>query len=224
MEDEALACLDQGKLGRAAAVLKRMLSLDPNSVAAHFNLTRVYWRTRRYDLAVKHAHRVLRLSPDERHIHLNLGLVYDLMGRDELARLHYRKELIRNPNSAETLWNLGRLHFRRHRWKQARVSLQKCFDLRYPFRLDETVHLLGSCYAQLGDVKSYVRLYERFVELQPAAAWAFANLGCALLKAGDPKSAVHALTQAIRLGCKSDVKSDLERARALVGRVKLANR
>ena len=167
MEDEAVELLDGGKLRRAERVLKRMLAIDPNCLAAHFNLARVYRRTKQYKIALYHARRTLKLNPKEPNAFLNLALIYEEMGRHEMALLYYRKELAQNPFSADTLWNRGRLYFKRHRWLSASEDLNRCFIMGFPFELDETVFKLGYCYYKRNDVKSYINLHSRYMESFP---------------------------------------------------------
>lgn len=215
LEDEAVRLLDSGKLRRAERVLKQMLAIDANCLAAHFQLARVYRRAKKYDLALRHARRTLRLSPNERNACLNLGLIYDLMERDRLAALYYKKELARNPESAETLWNLGRLYFKKRRWLNASKYLRRCFEMGFVFDLEDTVDKLGICYQKLHDVRSYIEVFGSYIQLFPNAGWAFANLGRALLCARDYRGAVLRLSRANQLGTRKGVAGELARAKRL---------
>ena len=222
MEDEAVRLLDDGKLRRSERVLKQMLGSDKNCLPAHFNLARVYRRTEEYDRALFHSRRTLKLNPKESNAHLNLGLIYECMGRDKPATAHYRKELASNPTSKETLFNIGRLYFEKHRWLQASKYLQYCFDLGHKFELEDTVDKLGFCYYKRRDLKPYISLFTEYVRMVPDAAWAFANLGYALLYADDYKGAVLRLSRANQLRPKKRVATALRQARELL-RKKNAN-
>ena len=213
LEDDAERLIETGKLRQAGRVLNQMLENDPNCVAAHFHLARVYRRTRQYDLALKHAHRTLRLNPKERNARLNLGLIYDLKGRDDLAASYYRKELLTNPGSAETLWNIGRLLFRKHKWLQASRYLHRLFESGYSFEIEDTVDKLGYCYHKLNDVSAYVEVFTKYVKLYPSAAWAYANLGRALLHKKDYKGAVLRLAKANQLRPTKQRANELARAK-----------
>src|SRR5690349_16717127 len=159
MEDVAVRFLDSGKIRRAERTLKQMLEINPDCLAAHFHLARVYRKTKQYELGLHHARRVLRLNPKERNACLNLGLIYELMGKEKLATVYYKKELSQNPGSSETLWNFGRLAFRKKRWRQASLYLRRCFDYGFLFDIDETVQKLGFCYYKLQDLAAYIALY-----------------------------------------------------------------
>lgn len=119
LEERAESLIELGKLKRAEAVLKKMLQLDKNSLPAHFNLVRVYIRSKQSALAIEHAKKTLRLNPKEKNAHLNLGIAYALAGRESLAIRHLKRELACNAASVETLWNLGDIFFGRKDWKTA---------------------------------------------------------------------------------------------------------
>jgi tetratricopeptide (TPR) repeat protein len=216
MEDEAIRLLESGKLRRAERVLKGLLANDPDSLAAHFNLARVYWSTEEYECALLHARRTLRLNPKEPNACLNLGLIYEFMRRDKLASHYYKRELSRDPGSTETLFNIGRLYFNNHRWLRASKYLRRCFDLGNLFRVEDTVYKLGECYCKLYDLQSFIDIYKRYLQMVPNAAWAAANLGGALLRAKDYRHAVLWLSRAKQLGVKHSVDVDLARAKKMV--------
>ncbi len=215
MEDRAICLLDSGKIRNAKRVLNQMLAIDSNCLAAHFHLARVCRRTGQYEIALRHAHRTLRLSRDEPNARLNLGIIYDVMKREKLAALHYKMELKRDPNSAETLWNIGRLYFEKRRWLNASRYLRRCFDIGYRYEIEDTLKKLGNCYYELRDIRSYIDVYTRYVQMTPDAAWAFANLGCALLRVKDYKGAFLRLSTAKRLGVKESVASELALAKKM---------
>jgi tetratricopeptide (TPR) repeat protein len=215
MEDEAIRLLETGKLRRAERMLGKILAIDANSITAHFQLARVYWRTGEYERALRHARRTLKLSPEEPNACLNLGLIYDLMGLDRLAIFYYKRELSRNPGSPETLWNIGRLYFRKHRWLQASKYLRRCFEMGFEFEIEDTLYKLGSCYYKLHDIQSYIEVYTHYIQMVPNAVWAFANLGCALLHAKDYKGAALRLGRASQLGIKKSVAVELAQAKKM---------
>jgi tetratricopeptide (TPR) repeat protein len=213
LEDEAVRLLESGKLRRAERLLKQMLVSDPRCLAAHFQLARVYRRTREFELALRHGRRTLRLNPNERNACLNLGLIYELLGRNKLAALYYKRELLHNAGSLETHWNMGRHYFKKHQWSRAAKHLRCCFEMRFMTDLEDTVDKLGICYQKLHDVRSYIELFTTYVQIVPNAAWAFVNLGRALLAMNDYKGAALRFSTAKRLGSGNSIAIDLERAK-----------
>jgi tetratricopeptide (TPR) repeat protein len=205
--------LDAGDLKGAKRILHHMLEVDPDSLAAHFHLARVYRRKRQYGRALLHGRRALRLNPNEPNANLNIALVYDLMEDKAGAVRHYKRELSRDPYSGLTLWNLGRLYFDKRRWKLASGCLQKCLDAGYWTEADETLYKLGYCYCELGKVDEYIRAYERYLGVYPSSAWALANLGRALLRAKRHKKAALRLSRAYILEPRESVAKALLRAR-----------
>ena len=214
-EDKAITHFEQGKLRRAEGEFQQMLSVDPNNITAHFYLARIYRRTEEFERALRHGRRVLRLNPEECNAYLNVGLIYEAMKRCKLAVAYYKRELAQNPFSGESLFNLGFLYFERHRWQQAAKHLAECFKIGFPFRREDTVHNLGACYNKLGDIQSYIDLYQRYLEGVPTAGWAAANLGSALLHAKDYRGAVLKLTRARQLGTRVCVDEKLALAKRL---------
>jgi Tfp pilus assembly protein PilF len=212
-ELEASRLLESGKLSRAKLILKKMLAENPNSLAAHFHLARVYRRMRKYKWALRHALRTLKLNPNEENACLNLGLIYEEMGKGNLAIAYYKRELQRNPESVETLWNFGRLCFERHRWLDSRKYLRRCVEIGYLHEIEDTVYKVGQCCYKLRDLQGYIEVYKRYLQMAPNTPWAAANLGCALLRGKQYRGAVFWLTRAHELGVKESVIPELERAK-----------
>lgn len=222
LELEASRLLESGKLPRAERILKKMLAENPNSIAAHFHLARIYRRTRKYECALKHARRTLRLNPQEQNARLNLAIIYEEMGKEHLAVSYYKKELERNPGSVETLRNLGRLYFDMHRWSDSRRCLLRLIDTGYLNELEDTVYKAGYCCYKLRDLQGYVDVYRRYLRMAPKTPWAAANLGCALLRAKQYHDAVFWLTRAHELGVKNSVIPQLERAKSALRKLREA--
>lgn len=209
LQDKVELLIDKGQLGRAETVLQRMLANDRDCLPAHFNLTRVYQRTRQYKRALYHGRRTLRLNPLERNAHLNVGVIYDCMNNYRQAMRYYKKELQLNPGSAETFFNVGRLYFEKGQWSKASRFLAQCFDLGFPHELADTVEKLGLCYYRKRNRKAYIQLYYNYIKMFPRAFWAMRNLGKALLEDQEYKKAVHWLTLAsLHLGGK-EILEDL---------------
>ena len=200
LEKLAVQLLGARKLRQSEKVLKRMLAEDQNCIAAHFYLAVVYGRMGKDECALYHGRRTLRLNPKEPNACLNLGLIYKWMNNYRRAKFYFRKELSRDSNNPETLFNLGRLYFDNHRWRDAAICLQRCFDIRYDYEMEDTVDKLAKCYFKLGEVKPYIDLFSACIILRPEAAWAAFNLGCAFFKNKDYSSAILYLEKAKQLG------------------------
>jgi tetratricopeptide (TPR) repeat protein len=212
LEDQADLLMDKGKLRSAERILLRLLASDGNKLPAHFNLARLYLRTKQYDLAIRHARQTLKINPKEMNAHLNLGVIYDKMDCYSKATQHYRKELTNNPTSPETLYNLGNIYFERRQWQKASKSLRRCLELGFTRNDEMTVYQLGVCYFHMADIDAYIEVYTRYLESEPSAGWAAANLGRALLHARNYRGAVLWLLKAKRLAGDSEVLKDLEKA------------
>ena len=213
LEAKAVFYLDRGKLRAAKGVLRKMLEIDSNSLAAHFHLARVYRRLVDYRRAKHHALRTLTLEPRERNANLNLALIYDEMGHFKQAVKFYKRELKTNPKSVETHWNLGRLYFRMRRWHSAIKSLKRCYDLGFDFELEDTVNKLALCYKERGEVGNYILLLEQYVRTNVNAVWAFINLGRAYMFKKDYRRALSKLLVAQSLGAGKKVEDEIKLAK-----------
>lgn len=218
LEERAERFLDEGKLRRSENVLKQLLKGNPNCLAAHFHLARVYRRTGQYKKGLLHGLKVLTMNKKEQNANLNVGIIYDLLGRHDKALLHYKMELAINPHGMETEWNLGRLYFSHNRWRDASRHLRHCLDAGYAYSLEDTVQKLGFCFYKLRDLDSYIDVYMRYIQLVPDAGWAFANLGCALLRAKDYSGAILRLKRAMQLGTRNSYAREINHARQMLAK------
>ena len=201
-----------------------MLKANPSCLAAHFHLARVYRRTGQYKKALSHGLKVLKMNKEEGNANLNVGIIYDLMGKHDKAFSYYKTELSINPHSLETEWNIGRLYFSRHRWREASRHLRHCIESGYEFALEDTVQKLGFCFYKLRDLNSFIEIYTRYIQLVPDAGWAFANLGCALLRAKDYRGAILRLQRAMQLGTKSSYDQEINHAKQMLAKARERDR
>jgi tetratricopeptide (TPR) repeat protein len=216
LADAGVELLEVGKLRRAEKVFRRLLEADPGCVVAHFNLVRVYWRTKQYALGLLHGRRVLRLSPNEPNACRNLGLIYEKSGNDLQALKYYKHELSRDPYETAALWNIGRLYFRKRRWREAAKHLRRCFETGDEFEVEDTVDKLAICLHRLRDVRAYIEVFTSYVRIYPSSGWGYANLGWALMHTKDYKGAILRFSRASQLGWKEKVATDMKQARKLL--------
>ncbi|MGN6386762.1 MAG: tetratricopeptide repeat protein [Verrucomicrobiota bacterium] len=197
----------------AERILREMLRRNPDSLTAHFHLTRVYRRKGQFSRALLHGQRTLKINPEEPNASLNLALVYEELGNYQRAVFYYKKELKRDPLNAETLYNLGYLYFHKHRWSAAAECLEKCLQERFWFNREDTVYKLGYCYYKQNNLQKYIELYQEYLRTVPFSAWAAENLGNALVRSKDYKSGILWLKRGHRLNPTGSIAEAIFKAR-----------
>ncbi len=65
---------------------QNVIRLDPENVAAHYNLHVLYKQTNELQLAIRELEEAARLSPDDGDIYLAMGVLYKEMGREKNAQ------------------------------------------------------------------------------------------------------------------------------------------
>jgi adenylate cyclase len=114
----ATKTLDTGGRMEAIRLLNQAIELDPNFLAAHFELSGrhlLLWRFGRTDdpdealrLARHHADRALQLDQTDYRGHFRLGMLHLFADHDhDLAYAAFQRALSDNPNDADVLYNMG---------------------------------------------------------------------------------------------------------------------
>jgi len=109
MSKLGIALTRQEKLGQAARVFTRILSLAPPMAEMYSNLAYVYERQGRLDEALAAGLRAVELKPAYAEGHNNLGVAYRALHRLEEARRCFAKAIALQPEFALARFNLGAL-------------------------------------------------------------------------------------------------------------------
>jgi predicted TPR repeat methyltransferase len=107
--DQALERLRRDDLDAAAEALERVLQVDPEHAAGHYQLGNVRRDQGRREDAERHFSRAVALSPQHAEAHNNLGVIHELAGRAEPAIASYRRAVQVKPTLTQAYLNLGRL-------------------------------------------------------------------------------------------------------------------
>jgi tetratricopeptide (TPR) repeat protein len=212
LEYRADKMFNSGKLSKAKILLLKILSINPNNIAANFNLVRIYRIENDYEKSIYHGKKTLQLNPNEKNANLNIGLSYDYKNNYRRALFYYKKELALNPSSQEAFYNIGNLYYERNQWKKAIPYLEKCFESGYKNNLDQTVYNLGTCYYKLNKIDLYIILYARFLETNSKTAWAAYNLAGAYFDKHQYKKAALMYAKARKLGVKKDTEKQIKKS------------
>ncbi len=117
----------QGRQAASCALLKRIVALDPNHLAATQALALLLFELNDFRAAEVHARNSVRLAPLDAQSHNLMGMIMTEAQRPQVGEHHYRRavELIGHPSPillANLAWNLknqGRIDEARELYKQS---------------------------------------------------------------------------------------------------------
>ena len=201
--------IDQGRTADGAALLERVLALDPGSALAHAALGRAALGERRYQEAVDHLERALASAPAALGLHYPLAGAYRGLGQAAQADAHLRlfKDVDISANDP-LMDEVGRLlqtsldytvrgtrALDARRWAEAAALFRKGLELS---PADPILHSnLGTALFLSGDEAAAVPQFEEALRLLPGYAKAHFNLGVIFDAAGRDDEAVAHLAQAV---------------------------
>jgi arylsulfatase A-like enzyme/Flp pilus assembly protein TadD len=159
---------------------------------------------------------LVRREPDYAEGHNYLGIAYSRLGRVEDARRELERVLELDPSSASACNNLGSLALSQGRIEEAIGFLERA--LRIDPGLGGALNGLGFAHARLGDMPRAIDFWRRAVASDPGQFDALFNLALALSESS-PREAVPYLERFAREAPPQRYHADIERARALLGRL-----
>ncbi|MGI9515461.1 MAG: tetratricopeptide repeat protein [Pirellulaceae bacterium] len=183
------------------------LGIVPASPSAHNSLGTAFGRQDRLTEAILCFNRALELDPTCFHAHSNLGIAFRLQKRLDEAISCYRKAIELDPNSAKAHYDLGLcLQRKNKKFEEAIASFNMAGDLGHD--QDKIREGLRAVYtnwcwslvtaANPGDRDSAraLELANKAIQLGPAEANSWNNLGVAQYRGGNWQAAVDALEKA----------------------------
>jgi tetratricopeptide (TPR) repeat protein len=172
-----------------------VLSLDPESAAAHHNLGVTYYQLEDLSSALDEFETALELDPDDPDTHYQLGATYltlALSSSDpsatvdpellEQATGEFEAALALRENMPEALIGLGNIYLQQGDYDAAIETLSQVIEVVPDSR--EAYYALGGAYAQSGNIDKACETYDEFISLEPPAAWrtqaeqVMTSLGC----------------------------------------------
>jgi len=106
----AFAYEKKGEYIKAIEEYKHSLLINPDYLAAYYNIGRLYIIMGWYDSAIDKFKEALRLFPNLAESHNNLGSAYWHKGEVVNAEFEFKAAIFSNPNLAEAQYNLGVLY------------------------------------------------------------------------------------------------------------------
>jgi tetratricopeptide (TPR) repeat protein len=194
--------------------LRRALELDPNYLAAYFDLAALFVNTNQQERAIAEYRKVLDRKPDDASTYTLIGMLEDSRGNRDAAIESYRKALELDPNAAIAANNLAWTYavYGKGNLDEA-VALAQGVVQKFPDQ-PGFADTLGWVYYKKGLHGPAVEQLEKVVAKAGDSATYRFHLGMALAGKGDKAGARRELEQSLRLGEKQqNFAADAEEAR-----------
>jgi protein O-GlcNAc transferase len=186
--------LEKGDIQGAISALQKVVSLDPASTLAHFQLGTLLFSQGQHEQALEQFELAISLSPDLPEPVQNLGLTFEELGRNEEAVQAFRKACDLAPDWPDPWLSAGCLLARIGDNKEAIDPLNRAMalapdDWRPPF-------FLGNALLLTADPDASLEMLQRSTGLPGASAEAYNNLGRTLEILGRAEEALTAYRRA----------------------------
>ena len=156
----------QGRSDEAIALIRKSLSLDPDRADAYRNLGIVFQSAGRLEEAIDACQRAIAIDPGHANAYSNLGVLLRASGRPADAEAAYRTAIRLNPEHVDAYTNLGILLNGLRRTEEAAACYCRVITLRPKHR--EARKLLALAHCTLGEVDEAARIFEEWLEEDPA--------------------------------------------------------
>jgi predicted TPR repeat methyltransferase len=156
----------QGRNGEALALIERSLALVPDQADWCSNLGIVLQSDERLERAIDAYRRAIDLDPGHANAHSNLGVLLRATGQPVEAEAAYRAAIRLNPEHVDAYTNLGILLNGLKRTEEASACYCKVITLRPKHR--EARKLLALAHCTLGEIGEAVKIYQDWLEEEPA--------------------------------------------------------
>ncbi|MFC1516182.1 tetratricopeptide repeat protein [Thermodesulfobacteriota bacterium] len=174
-----------------------VISKNPQSNRAHYNLGSDLARKGRLDEAVHHFYEALRIKPDYGKAHNNLGLVLYRQGKLQPAVHHFSEALRLLPDNAAAHYNMGLTLTAKGDSEAAVGHYSTALRIKPDFA--EVHNSLGILLERQGRFEEAVHHYSAALNINPDFAAAHHNMGSAYEKLGRDKEAVDHYFMSLRI-------------------------
>jgi len=220
----AVAYIRTDSLDKAIGVYEKQLEVQPQSVETMHALARLFFQQKSYQKVIDLEKKALAINANDADAVANLAMAYDYIGDKDKAIAEYQNALAKSPDDKDLLFNLARLHYMNDNFDEAIGLFQRVIKMN-PEDYDSNVNV-GTAYLQMADelrkqlvemdrrgekvpqdqmdkMKSFyqsaVPYLEKAVELKPAEANVWNNLGVAYVNAGNSAKGKEAFDKAEQL-------------------------
>lgn len=197
LKNQGNVLMSEGRVSEAEHLYRKAIQLDPNFMAAHYNLGNSLRFQNRFKEALSAYETALHLAPDDYDICMNLGATLIDLGRatNALETFSRAKKLV--PSAAEPLVNMGLALERLGRFDEAIEHYRKAILLKPDFAAAH--NNLGNALQGQGNLDMAAEHYRKAILLKPNFAEAHNNLGNALQEQGQLEAAIERFKHALSL-------------------------
>jgi predicted O-linked N-acetylglucosamine transferase (SPINDLY family) len=199
---EAVIALQQsGQTARAEAILRQILTQQPDCAEAEHLLGILCAQSGRNDEGIALLRHAVQRHPDVPTFQINLASALFGAGQTDEAIESYRRVLAVKNDSAEAWSNLGSALIAKEHYAEAENSARQALNLRPDFA--EAMVVLGNALLQQAKPDDAIANYQQAIALRPNLASAYDNLGLALTQRGRLEEALAAFERATALNPNS---------------------
>jgi arylsulfatase A-like enzyme/Tfp pilus assembly protein PilF len=184
-----------GRLEEAATTYLQMLQQDPTPSIVHHQLGSVYFKMKKYPMAVESFQAALKLNAKADTSILALARTYGEMGKYPEAVSGYERSLALKPDDPANLNNLAVIFMKMGSWDKAKETLERAVGLGSP--LKESFYHLGVCYQRDRRLDEAAAQFRKAIEIDSRFAGAYYNLGVIYAQQGKENAAVEEFKKAV---------------------------
>ena len=156
----------QGRNDEAVALIERSLALVPDRADCYSNLGIIFQSDGKLERAIDSYRRAIAIDPSHANAYSNLGVLLRATGNPSEAEAAYRAAIQLNPDHIDAYTNLGILLSGLKRTEEAAACYCKVITLKPKHR--EARKLLALAHCTLGEIGEAVKIFEEWVEEEPA--------------------------------------------------------
>ncbi|MGA1791756.1 MAG: fused MFS/spermidine synthase [bacterium] len=187
---------EKGQFEQAERLVKKFQALDPDQMAAHYQMGLIHYQNKEWDQALKEFRLALELL-ESADIYYYLSLVYQKKGEVKEAIWAIQKTLELDPDYVEGWNHLGNLYLAGNDLHLAAVHFEKALDLD-PEHVTALINL-GLVYTHKGQIEKAIEHFQESLQIDPNNAEAHNNLGSVYLRQGRYNQAMEALNKALAI-------------------------
>ncbi len=157
-----------GNSEKAIEAAKKLIEINPNSEADHYNLGLMYMKLNRYKDAVAAFQEALKINPGYEYAYMNIGYIHYLQKRYADAIDVYKKAVSFIPENADAWFYIGVCYMQLKNFSAALEPLSKSVELR-PNNTN-ALYNLAITYLNLHDKYSAREVHKKLKALDPNLA------------------------------------------------------
>ena len=197
---------NQGNLKAAANSYQNALNINQNIPELQFNLGAILHALNNNEGAIDHYQKAIKLNPSFTEAFFNLGITYQRLSQYELAIESYEKAVNIQPGFYEAIANIGTIQQIQGNLEEAIAFFKKSLAI---FEDGRGHYNIAGAYRNLGNLSLSIKYYKKAIEIGPAEAEFYSDLGDALWHDGNIQEANRFLRMAVEVD-SSNAKSNYQ--------------